>query len=877
MIEVPMRSWSFSRSLRVVGVAIGVTMTLASGGAAQEVAAGRTLSLDEAIRTSLAQNRELESARFELASADALVREAWSAVYPTVNASASYTRNLDVPGQFLPARFFDPDAGENDQVLVRFGADNTWGGSLRLEQPLFQASAFIGVGAASRYNALQRELVRGRAQAIVTQARSTYYDVLLAREAVRLNSESVRRVRQTLEETRAMNRAGMVGDYDVLRLEVELANLEPALRRAENTLDAARRTLAVNLALEELGAVDVEGSLSELDLEPGATHDAEARALLSGFGLDAPEARDADGLVQLAMENRSEVRQQRLTESLRTAELRAEQSEYLPRIALFATYAYNAQADGSINPFGFTDARSTSTPQVGLQVTMPIFSGFSRPARVQQKRAGLLQAGTMARETEARVENQVRTLHGEVRESLSRAGRRRTPAGRRSAAIRSPARSTARGSAAGSSSRTRRWRSGRASSTTHRRSTTTSGPGPGSTKPWARYRSNHDAPDRPLHEASARSDNQPGDPENRDERHIQGVGVHAAPDGGRRGAGLFRGGDVGGGDRGERAGGPRGQRRGGRGRGARFHGLRAGGRQVRANQDVTIAAEESGPIRQLLVPKGSLVRAGQPIARIDDRLLRAQAEQAASEAALAAETYERQRRLWEEDRVGTEMAYLRARYGAQTAEAGARALRERLERTVVRAPIAGLLDDRLVEVGTMVMPGTPVARIVDVSRVKVTGGVPERFAGEIARGAVALISIDGSAAREFEGRIDFVGASVEEQGRTFPVEIVVPNPGGGLKPGMIANVRVTRGQIESALLIPQEAVLRTEDGYIVYLAVEQGDEVRAEARPVVLGPTQANQVLVTNGLAAGDRIVVVGQNKIAGGDRLQIVERGRAG
>jgi membrane fusion protein, multidrug efflux system len=299
--------------------------------------------------------------------------------------------------------------------------------------------------------------------------------------------------------------------------------------------------------------------------------------------------------------------------------------------------------------------------------------------------------------------------------------------------------------------------------------------------------------------------------------------------------------------------------------------------QVRANQDVTIAAEESGPIRQLLVPKGSLVRAGQPIARIDDRLLRAQAEQAASEAALAAETYERQRRLWEEDRVGTEMAYLRARYGAQTAEAGARALRERLERTVVRAPIAGLLDDRLVEVGTMVMPGTPVARIVDVSRVKVTGGVPERFAGEIARGAVALISIDGSAAREFEGRIDFVGASVEEQGRTFPVEIVVPNPGGGLKPGMIANVRVTRGQIESALLIPQEAVLRTEDGYIVYLAVEEGDEVRAEARPVVLGPTQANQVLVTNGLTAGDRIVVVGQNKIAGGDRLQIVERGRAG
>jgi membrane fusion protein, multidrug efflux system len=295
--------------------------------------------------------------------------------------------------------------------------------------------------------------------------------------------------------------------------------------------------------------------------------------------------------------------------------------------------------------------------------------------------------------------------------------------------------------------------------------------------------------------------------------------------------------------------------------------------QVRANQDVTLAAEESGPIRELLVAKGSVVRAGQPIARIDDRLLRAQAEQAASEAALAVETYERQRRLWEEDRVGTEMAYLRARYGAQTAQAGARALRERLERTVVRAPINGVLDDRFVEVGSMVMPGTPVARVVDVSSVKITGGIPERFSGEIQRGAVARIAVDGPGAAEFEGRIDFVGASVEEQSRTFPVEVVVRSPGAALKPGMIANVRVTRSDVDAALLIPQEAVLRTEDGYIVYLATGPEGEMRAEARPVVLGPTQANQVVVTSGLVAGDRLVVVGQGQVASGDRLQVVAR----
>jgi membrane fusion protein, multidrug efflux system len=132
------------------------------------------------------------------------------------------------------------------------------------------------------------------------------------------------------------------------------------------------------------------------------------------------------------------------------------------------------------------------------------------------------------------------------------------------------------------------------------------------------------------------------------------------------------------------------------------------------------------------------VRAGQPIARIDDRVLRAQHDQAVSEAALALETYERQRRLWEEDGIGSEMNYLRAKYGAETADgertdAGAR---------VWTAPSSARRStacsrQRLVEVGSMVAPGTPVARIIDIDTLKVTGGVPERYAAEIRTGAAA--------------------------------------------------------------------------------------------------------------------------------------------
>jgi membrane fusion protein, multidrug efflux system len=293
---------------------------------------------------------------------------------------------------------------------------------------------------------------------------------------------------------------------------------------------------------------------------------------------------------------------------------------------------------------------------------------------------------------------------------------------------------------------------------------------------------------------------------------------------------------------------------------------------VAANRDVTVAAEEGGVVRELFVEKGAAVRAGQAIARIDDAVLRAQTDQAVATARLAAETWERQQRLWEVEQVGTEMAYLKARYDAQTAEAGARVLRERLARTVVRAPIAGVVDDRFVEVGSMVAPGAPVARVVDASTVKVRGGVPERNALDVARGAEMRVTFDALGGVEHAGRVEFVGATLNESNRTFPIEVVVPNPGRAIRPGMVARLEVARGTGGEALLVPQNAVLRREDGYVVYVAVERDGAPFAELREVVPGATQRNRVVVEQGLRPGERVITVGQQQVSSGDRLRIVD-----
>lgn len=287
--------------------------------------------------------------------------------------------------------------------------------------------------------------------------------------------------------------------------------------------------------------------------------------------------------------------------------------------------------------------------------------------------------------------------------------------------------------------------------------------------------------------------------------------------------------------------------------------------------DVTVSAEESGVLEHFVAARGARVGRGAAIARIDDAVLRAQVEEARATAELAHDRYVRQRHLWEEEHIGSEIAYLQAKSDAEVAAARHEQLNVRLGRTVVRAPVAGTVDDHLVDAGEVVQPGMPVARLVDASRLKIAGGVPERFAPRVAVGDSATITFDILPGRMFEGRISFVGTAVNRQSRTFPIEIRMANPEGEVKPYMIANVRVLMHRLENAIVVPREVLLRTEKGQqvIVVERSEAGDV--AVARNVTLGATTENEVVVTSGLEAGDRLVVRGHQIVDPGDRVRIV------
>lgn len=418
------RGWAAAALLLALGLAAGPALPggTAAGQAGGDEPEAVTLSLDDALRRALDRNRDLRRAEAEVEEAGGMVTEAWGNLYPQIDLTTQYSRNLAPPVSFIPEIFFNPEAEPDDLIRLQFGADNVWTNSIVAEQILFDGRAFVGVGAAGRFHALQEETYRGVTHEVATRVRMVYYDLLLLQEQARLLERSVDRVRESLDETRALERAGLASDYDVLRLEVELANLEPQLRRARNQARAKERELVTELDMAEGTRIEVTGSLARMDPEDPEANEPENRALLELMGVpvpDDPEGDDLEVLLDRARVTSARLQQAEMNVELRRTELRLERAERLPRLFLFGSLDVQAQQDGSPDFFGRSGQRGYGRI-VGLRVSMPIFTGFQRRGRASQRAAAVRSASLEREMAESRLRDRIRNLLEEVEEARLR-------------------------------------------------------------------------------------------------------------------------------------------------------------------------------------------------------------------------------------------------------------------------------------------------------------------------------------------------------------------------------------------------------------------------------------------------------------------------
>ena len=280
---------------------------------------------------------------------------------------------------------------------------------------------------------------------------------------------------------------------------------------------------------------------------------------------------------------------------------------------------------------------------------------------------------------------------------------------------------------------------------------------------------------------------------------------------------------------------------------------------------VNVSSELGGTVEAVGFEQGDRVAQGQELARVGADLLQAQLDEAEALLRGAAANFEKTEKLYGRQAVPRQ-ELLDATSRVDASRARVTLARLRLERSIVRAPMAGVAVNRELQTGEFLAPGSPVTTLHRTDRLKAVAGLPEAEVAFFREGGAAILLIAGVG--EVEGRIHFIGSAANGLSRTFPLEVEVSNSAGRLRPGMLGRLRLVKRQVDDAIVVRRDALVERDAGLVAF--VLEGDVARL--RDVVLGPAEGGRVVVEQGLAAGEQLIVTGARNLADGQTVRVVE-----
>lgn len=286
--------------------------------------------------------------------------------------------------------------------------------------------------------------------------------------------------------------------------------------------------------------------------------------------------------------------------------------------------------------------------------------------------------------------------------------------------------------------------------------------------------------------------------------------------------------------------------------------------RTRADALVSVAAETAGRVEERPAARGDEVAAGDVLCRLDPGVRAAELARAEAEAAKARLEFDAASKLQgrgfeSETRVAATRAALNA------AEAGVAAARQELERTTVRAPLAGVVQEPIAEVGTMLPVGGICATIVDSDPIVVTGQVSERDVPEVRTGVTAEVAlVSGERA---EGTVSYISRTADPNTRTFKVEITLSNPDGILRDGVTAEARIPLDSVTAHRLSPGVLTL-SDSGEVGVRTVDANGIVGFSPVTIVMQNTDGFWV---TGLPETVTVITVGQDYVVEGQTVEPV------
>ncbi len=291
---------------------------------------------------------------------------------------------------------------------------------------------------------------------------------------------------------------------------------------------------------------------------------------------------------------------------------------------------------------------------------------------------------------------------------------------------------------------------------------------------------------------------------------------------------------------------------------------------VMADDLIQITSEIPGRIKQLLIKEGDRVKRGQKIASLDLESLSKQLEELQTALELAHTVYEKQKRLWEQN-IGSEIQFLESENAVNRLEKSISTLEFQISKGLVFAPRAGVIENVFLQTGEMAGGGMPIAQILDDSKLRVEGNVPETLLKAVAVGD--QVEVEFPILEEtVKGVVRQIGRVIDPSNRTFKIEIDIPNQ-KWLKPNLLAFIMINDYSEQEVLKVPLDLVQQDVSGdkYIMVIA-EKGDDRLAVKKVVETGPSFGGEIVVRSGINASEILIQEGARNLIDGQKIALVD-----
>ena len=293
---------------------------------------------------------------------------------------------------------------------------------------------------------------------------------------------------------------------------------------------------------------------------------------------------------------------------------------------------------------------------------------------------------------------------------------------------------------------------------------------------------------------------------------------------------------------------------------------------VATKQNIVITPEISGILLRVFVKEGQKVTKGQILGSIDDNGLGQEKAQLQVQVNLAKTTYERQKRLWDQN-IGSEIQFLQTKSQYETLQKSISQLDQLLAKTNIRAPFSGVVDDVITEQGNVVAAGqTQLIRIVNLSDMYIETDVPESYITSVTNNKTVEVEFP-ILGKKVTTKVRQTGNFINPANRTFKIEITVPNKDKSIKPNLTARLKINDYTNPNAILIPQSIISENANGEQFIYVIENKEGNKAYAKQIIIktGKTQGDVIEVLDGLEDNIEIIREGARSVKDGQIVKII------